>query len=376
MKTIAIFNNKGGVGKTTFCANLATHFSIRHKKRVLVLDLDPQANMTHYMLGEELATEVIAPYYDKSIPKKYGSIVDAFDNYEMGTSVINTNILPIECSRFGCSIIPGNPFLASYEDILSKKWNELSDPDDNVSGIRMSNWIYSILEENKDLYDYVFIDLSPSLGAINRTALLASDHFIAPMSCDIFSLVAIKNIKQWFDKWISFYNTKFLDFKTNKNGVWQKIRYELKESVTIDSGFLGYTLQSYISRKHGDGTVRTTQAYQKIIDNFEPEIDENLSSFCSALITDKESLNLGEIPHMFGILALSQFVAAPIVNLNKGDGMAGSQYTQAKNYTKAFDLISDKIMINLGEEIELLCQGEVVESSEGLQLNGDQGVSV
>ncbi|MFG6076083.1 ParA family protein [Erwinia sp. OPT-41] len=352
MKTIAVFNNKGGVGKTTFCANLATQFAVRHRKRVLVLDLDPQANMTHYMLGEDLASAIIAPYYDRKIPKNNGTIVDAFDNYELGESIINVEIKPIWCERFNCSIIAGNPFLASFEDVLSKKWNELNDPD-NVSGLRISNWIYTLLKEYEDEYDYAFLDLSPSLGAINRTSLLAADYFISPMSCDIFSLIAIKNIKQWFDKWIGFYDSKSQEFKRDKAHIWDKISPEIKEKVNINSGFIGYTLQSYISRKHGDGTIRTTQSYQKIIDNFEPEINGNLSSFKKDEISNFKDLNLGEIPHMFGILALSQFVAAPIVNLNSGDGMAGSQYTQAKNYIKAFDEISQKIMRNLGESHEL-----------------------
>lgn len=348
MKTIAIFNNKGGVGKTTFCANLATHFAMKHNKRVLVLDLDPQANITHYMLGDESASEVIAPYYDREILKKENTIVDAFDNYEMGESTINTNVKPIYCDRFQASIIAGNPFLASYEDILSKKWNELSDPD-SVSGMRISNWINTLLNTEKENYDYVLIDLSPSLGAINRTALLASDYFISPMSCDIFSLVAIKNIKQWFDKWVPYYNSKHEVFKVEKSHIWERIKDEIKSEVTVDKGFLGYTIQSYISRKHADGTIRTTQSYQTIIDNFEPEVNKNLSVFRKPEITELSELNLGEIPHMFGILALSQFVGAPIANLKSTDGMAGSQYTQAKNYIKAFDTISDRIIQNLGD---------------------------
>ena len=347
MKTIAIFNNKGGVGKTTFCANLAAHFAIKHEKRILVLDLDPQANITHYMLGDEMASEVIAPYYYREIKKEHNTIVDAFDNYEIGDSTINTDVKPIYCDRFDAHIIAGNPFLASYEDILSKKWNEISDPD-SVSGLRISNWIHTILDAEKDNFDYAFIDLSPSLGAINRTALLASDYFISPMSCDIFSLVAIKNIRQWFEKWVPYYNSKNETFQAEKEHIWDKIKNDIKPRVTIDKGFIGYTLQSYISRKHADGTVRTTQAYQRIIDNFEPEIDVNLSVFKKPDIETHGELNLGEIPHMFGILALSQFVGAPIVTLNSNDGMAGSQYTQAKNYINAFNAISDRVMTNLG----------------------------
>ena len=304
------------------------------------------------MLGDELANDVIAPYYDRTIPKEHGSIVDAFDDYEIGASTIKTDIEPIYRERFQASIISGNPFLASYEDILSKKWNELSDMD-NVSGLRISNWIFTILNSHRENYDYVFIDLSPSLGAINRTALLAADYFISPMSCDIFSLVAIRNIRQWFDKWVSYYNNKHAIFKSEKMHVWSQINQDIKPEVTINSGFLGYTLQSYISRKDAEGTVRTTHSYQRIIDNFEPEINSNLSVFKKPEILSNDDLNLGEIPHMFGILALSQFVGAPIAALNSSDGMAGSQYAQAKNYIKAFDAISDRVMHNLGDSVDV-----------------------
>lgn len=348
MKTIAVFNNKGGVGKTTFCANIATHFATTHNKRVLVVDLDPQANITHYMLGDEVAGEVIAPYYDRALPQDKATIIDAFEKYELGESTINTNLKPIFCERFSTSLIPGNPFLATYEDILSKKWNELSDPD-NVSGIRISNWVYTFLQAQQKDFDYVFLDLSPSLGAINRTALLAADYFVAPMSCDIFSLVAIKNIKQWFEKWISFYDSRCAQFRVDKPHVWNQICSDTKNQVTINQGFLGYTLQSYISRKDAEGNIRTTQSYKKIIDNFAPEISRNLGSFKAPTIPNDARLNLGEIPHMFGILALSQFVGAPISDLNANDGMAGSQYAQAKNYKQAFDVISNRLMENLGD---------------------------
>lgn len=346
MKAIAIFNNKGGVGKTTFCANLATHLAQKHKKKVLIMDLDPQANITHYMLGEELASQVIAPYYDKNIKQEYSTIVDAFSNYELGESVINSDIKKITCTRFHSDLIAGNPFLASYDDILSKKWNELSDPD-NVSGMRITNWIYSILQKNKNDYDYILMDLSPSLGAINRTALLAADYFISPMSCDIFSLVAIKNIRQWFEKWIPFYNTRLKDFKKEKDRVWSIIKNDVKDGISVNEGFIGYTLQSYISRKDANGNIRTTQSYQNIINNFEPEIQSHLVAFKNSMISNNADLNLGEIPHMFGILALSQFVASPIADLNAADGLAGSQYAQARNYMKAFDQISDRIVNNI-----------------------------
>lgn len=344
MKTVAIFNNKGGVGKTTFCANLAAHMALKYNKKVLVLDLDPQANMTHYMLGSDLAGEVVAPYYDKGVEKKYNTVVDVFEKYDLGESAINENVTPIECERYGADLLPGNPFLASYEDILSKKWNELSDPD-SVSGLRVSNWVYTLLRSFSGQYDYTFIDLSPSLGAINRTALLASDCFVAPMSCDIFSLIGIANIQQWIDKWVEYYDERRAKFESDKATAWHAIKDTIKTCVTVNSGFTGYTLQSYISRKDAQGNKRTTYSYQRIIDNIHPEILGRLGGYRVPGISD-DALNLGEIPHMFGILALSQFVGAPIMSLNSADGMAGSQYTQARSYIEAFDLITEKFLTN------------------------------
>ena len=118
----------------------------------------------------------------------------------------------------------------------------------------------------------------------------------------------IKNIKQWFEKWISFYDTKCSAFRAEKAHIWEQISNVAKANVTINRGFLGYTLQSYISRKDAEGNVRTTQSYKRIIDNFAPEISNNLGQYRVPTIDTIEALNLGEIPHMFGILALSQYV--------------------------------------------------------------------
>lgn len=346
MKTIAIYSTKGGVGKTTLCANLATHLSLRHKKKVLIIDLDPQANITNYMLGDELATRVIEPYYKKGVTKEYNTIIDVFDNYTPNEGKINPNIKNIICGRFHSDLIAGNPSLASYDDLFRQKWDQLSVQDD-TSGLTTTNWIYPILQKNKNEYDYILIDLSPGVSNINKTAMLAADYFILPIGYDVVSLMAIKYINKWFEEWIPSYNSQLGILEKNNPSMLSSIKDDIRSRALINQGFLGYTVQPHTSRYSSGIKGSTISSYQNMIINFEHEVQNNLTYFKKHSIIDNPVLNLGEIPNIPSILALSKFVASPIADLNASDGLAGSQYAQAKNYMKALDQISDRIVNNI-----------------------------
>lgn len=346
MKTICFFNNKGGVGKTTTCANLAAHLARDH--RVLVLDLDPQSNITNYILGREESEELILPYYDDVVEKNYDTIIDAFEEIDE-THGIKKALTPISGNRFNVSIIPGNPLLSNYEDLLSKRWNDINDPDDSVLGLKVTNWVTGILNYQEENFDYAIIDLGPSLGAINRCALLAADYFVTPMTCDIYSLVALKNISAWLDKWSSYYLENLQRIAQEKKGRWASISSGLAQDINILKGYIGYTIQSYIAKKKADGKRRTTASFQRIIDGFAPEISKHLLKYAPGEKITPAKLKLGEVSHMYGILPLSQYVNAPIMDLDSNDGMIGSHYTQATKYISEYDAILKRILKNIGD---------------------------
>src|SRR5579862_8944354 len=121
MKTVAFFNNKGGVGKTTLTCNIAAHFATRFKKRVLLIDCDPQCNSTQLLLG---STE-IERLYSEDAPTN-STVLHVVKPIETGDAGVNTEVAPFLGSknRFNVDLIAGHPRMSIVEDRLSAAWQE------------------------------------------------------------------------------------------------------------------------------------------------------------------------------------------------------------------------------------------------------------
>ena len=191
-RSICFFNNKGGVGKTTLVANLAAQLSLNIGKKVLVVDVDPQCNLTQYLLLDE----DFAATYDLDSPTQ--TIFDIIQPLSMGKGY--SSQLPIRhINAFNVDLIAGDPRLALKEDWLAQDWRDAKAG--GTRGLRTTFIFSELISRVSDNYDFIFFDMGPSLGAINRSVLLSADHFIVPMSIDIFSMWAIKNIGQALKVW-------------------------------------------------------------------------------------------------------------------------------------------------------------------------------
>ena len=154
-KVISVTNQKGGVGKTTTCVNLASYVA-DSGKRVLLIDMDPQGNACT-SLGVEISKD------QKSI-------------YEvlLGDVDIKEAIYPSVLKRL--DVIPSTVDLAGAEVDLVYVDNR-------------ENVLKEAIKTIKDSYDYIFIDCPPSLGLLTVNALTATDTIIIPIQCEYFALV-------------------------------------------------------------------------------------------------------------------------------------------------------------------------------------------
>lgn len=159
-KTIAIANQKGGVGKTTTAINLAASLAMNHK-RVLLIDADPQANATSG-LGIE--------------PKQMTSTIYEclVDEYPMTSAAVNT-------------CVEGLDIVGSRIDLVGAEL-ELINKENRENVLRRS------IEDAKQDYDYILIDCSPSLGLITVNALTAADSVIIPVQAEYFALEGISKL--------------------------------------------------------------------------------------------------------------------------------------------------------------------------------------
>jgi len=159
-KVISIFNQKGGVGKTTTNINLSVGIA-KLGKKVLIVDNDPQGNTTSGMGIEK--TEIINSLYE--------ALIGESDVHEciIETGVENLSILPATLSLAGAEIEINN--IDGREYLLQK-----------------------IINEVKDGYDYVFIDCPPSLGLLTINALVAADSIVIPIQCEFYALEGVSQL--------------------------------------------------------------------------------------------------------------------------------------------------------------------------------------
>lgn len=344
MISIAMFNNKGGVGKTTLTCNIAAYISANYDKKVLIVDCDPQCNTTQLLMGQEFSSELY--WGDNQVHNNiagYSTISDILQPIEDGDSQINTNIKVVDKSqnRFNVDLIPGNPKFSIIEDRLGAAWHDLLGGD--IGGIRKTNWNTFLLNKLAESYDIIFYDLGPSLGSINRSVLIGCNYFITPMGTDIFSILGIRNIAEWLEAWISLYENSLKLGEDRFPGRLDS--FNIDSSIKIKNGYLGYTIQQYIT-KSKQGVRRPTKAYEEIINNVPNVIESSFENFLKDNL-EKEDFKLGDVPHLYSLIPLAQSNSSPILSLKGGDGLVGAQFSQQGEYRKILSQIVCNIFHNL-----------------------------
>ncbi len=338
MKTIAFFNNKGGVGKTTLSCNIAAHFALRLKKRVLVIDCDPQCNASQLVLSDERCEEL----YRDTGNSKGSTLLSVMQPINDGDASISSNIVPELSShnRFGVDLLPGHPGMSIVEDRLSSAWNNLRAAE--VGGFRITNWFSQLLEQMSSRYDVAFVDLGPSLGPLARSVLLGADFFVTPMGCDIFSIVGIRNIGEWISRWVEDYERHLGHFRRDNSDAVS--RFRLRTSVAVSRGFAGYTVLQYITKSR-EGERRATTAFEDILKLIPTTIQDSLGSMLVDQVSIEEA-HLGDIPNLFSLVPLAQTAHAPITGLESRDGLAGGQYKQQEVYADFIQRVGNQLASN------------------------------
>jgi len=245
MKIIALFNNKGGVGKSTLAYHVGHALSeLGHK--TLLVDLDPQCNLTICGIDEEELHKIWEeedPYIEdfeesenklknlKTLMSQPRSVHFLLKPTEDGISDTPVNPPVVKIAK-NLDLIPGRLSIHKYENKLAERWSAAYQGD-NLS-IRTITKIRSICidyaEQNK--YKYIIIDTSPSLGILNKTIISTVDGFVIPAQPDMFSLYGIRNIGSALESWSKEFKTMFGLISDEKRAKFPKSFVQ----------FLGYTI--------------------------------------------------------------------------------------------------------------------------------------
>jgi cellulose biosynthesis protein BcsQ len=195
-KKIALFNHKGGVSKTTTTFNLGWALA-EHGRRVILVDADPQCNLTGLILGYKKYEEIQEFYEKKPQSNIKAALSPAF---EAKPCIIEAaECVPVN-GQEDLFLLPGHIGLSEYDVTLGIA-QELSGAIQTLKNLPGS--INYMLQKTAEKYkaDYLLIDMSPSLSSINQNLLMTSEYFIVPTSPDFYSVMAIDSLSTMIRKW-------------------------------------------------------------------------------------------------------------------------------------------------------------------------------
>lgn len=302
MKTIAFFNNKGGVGKTTLLYHLAWMFS-EMGVRTVAVDLDPQSNLTSMFLSEERLDELWeGPAASQSIVAAVSPLLE-----EGIGDVTNPHL---EVVSRNLALVPGDLGLARMEDELSGQWSDCLDGKPKAFRITVVFHRVVQLAVQQFQADLALIDVGPNLGALNRCAVIAADHVAVPLIPDLFSLQGLNNLGPTLKKW---------------RGGWEK---RLTEAPATISDLPQGRMQpaGYVVLQHSVRQSRPVKAYLRWAERIPAEYRQamELPSAPPSLSLEQDPNCLAQLKHYRSLMPLAMEAGKPIFHLKPADGAIGA----------------------------------------------------
>jgi cellulose biosynthesis protein BcsQ len=303
MKLISLFNHKGGVSKTTTAFNLGWMFAVQGHK-TLIVDADPQCNLTALVLDYN-AVEDIEDFYSKNPGCDFSTGLDPIMSGKIGGLKSGQ---PTQTTNENLYLYCGNLALSEIETQISVALTTSS----AIPAIRnIPGSIGAVLRiTGEELgFDYIIVDMSPSVGALNECLLMASDYFIVPTSPDFFCAQAIKSLSSVIPRW----NEEIQPFRDNS------IDYYFPEKPPK---FLGFISQRYRPRSGAPA-----KSFQRWIDIIKDTVNEELIPTLEPLgmtvtreefescISGDEPYNLANVADFNSLIAQSQKHNVPIFAL-------------------------------------------------------------
>ena len=322
---LTFFNHKGGVGKTSLVYHLAWMLAdIGY--RVLACDLDPQANLTAAFLDEDRLEKLWEENRDEhgctilqcvQLLTKVGDIKDP----------TLTKITP------ELSLIPGDLALAGFEDTLSEEWPNTLVFNALYCPFRILTAFSTIMQSGAEQMNasVILADVGSNLGAINRSALLATDYIIVPLGADLFSLQSLCNLGPTLNWWRQ-------DWARRKHN-WEQPDFPLPDGAMHPIG--------YVVQQHGIHLSRPIKAYDKWVNRMPKEYARNLLNDNKgpypATPAEDEKYALATVKHYRSLVPMAHEARKPIFHLKNADGAIGSHAAAANDARRDFKVLAEKI---------------------------------
>ncbi|MBI5922418.1 MAG: AAA family ATPase [Betaproteobacteria bacterium] len=324
---LTFFNNKGGVGKTSLAYHLTWMFG-EMGKRVLAIDLDPQANLTAAFLDEDRLEDLW-----ENTPDQPNTIFRCIQPLlEVGDIRIAERI---KITR-EISLIAGDLALSGFEDELSAQWPLAMSDQNLVRPFKVLTAFWQVMQQAAQAHDadMILVDVGPNLGAINRAALIASDFVMIPLGVDLFSLQGLRNLGPTLRSWRSLWNKRVDNWTT--------------PTIALPKGLM--TPIGYLAQQHGVRLSRPVKAYDRWLNRMPLEYRQSVLGKkvlkAPAVAADPECLAL--LKHYHSLAPMAMEARKPLFLLRSADGAIGAHSYAVQDAYKDFQVLAKKVLERIG----------------------------
>jgi chromosome partitioning protein len=327
VKTIAFFNNKGRVGKTSLVYHLAWMFS-EQGYRVVAADLDPQANLTNICLDDDRLMQI---WENKPRPTIYSAIAP------LKKGVGEVALRQVEPVSNRLALVVGDLELSSFEDDLSANWSKCLDREERA--FRVTTAFSRVVDEAGDLFnaDIGLLDVGPNLGAINRAALIAADYVVIPAAPDLFSVQGLENV-----------GPRLLSWREE----WQERKLKVPAGLDIVLPRGDMFPIGYVVSRHSVREGRQVKAFRKWLDRLPEIYREKVLSKTPSLSPvgiDGDQNCLAQLKDYRSLMPMAQEARKPMFLLKPSDGAIGGHQGAVRQCYEDFEALAKLI----GEKIDL-----------------------
>lgn len=325
---LTFFNNKGGVGKTSLIYHLAWMFASLGK-RVVLADLDPQANLTAACLDED---QIEAIWID---PQPGTTIYRCVKPLSAVGDIAPPVLQHIAADLY---LLPGDVALSSFEDMLSTEWSHSMGDNNLYRPMRILTAFWQVIQMAAAQVeaDIILVDIGPNLGAINRAALLGTDFVIIPLGADLFSLQGLSNLGPTLRDWRSLWNKRLANWHASADALQHP-------DLALPTGKMQPI--GYLCQQHGVRLDRPVKAYDKWVQRIPTVYREAVlnESATPGISQTADPYCLATIKHYRSLVPMGQEHRKPIFNLTAADGAIGSHANAVTDARKDFRQLARKI---------------------------------
>lgn len=311
MNTLAFFNNEYSIDKTSLVYHIA-QMLVELEHRVLVVDIDPQVQLTSMFLKIEKLQEIYEIKQDRP------TIIRAVEHLHKTKS--SPEAAPIHKLTDKLGLISGDPELALFEDKFSEAWIKRQDD----TGRKTTLLFYDIIKEASDRFkaDYTIINLGADFSAINRAAFMAVKHLVLPITANVFSLSNIKNIGHRIKHWQSEKQQLLAPYAPKYDNL---------------SEWIGYVFVQHAIRENlypspaADWGMQAPYHYQSHIMNIENP-------------SENPTFLLANVRYYYSLHSMSKEFRKPIFLLKPADGAIGSHVDAVRIAYKEYKTLTEDII--------------------------------